>query len=238
VHPFGELYGESFDIYIDAPMLKIDTERIPDNWLAANNPNIKVDKLRRHPTIEGRFIYTVDLYREREREFGFAEASNKDEAKIEYDKFGKVVPVETSVDQSGERKLLPFVKSTITTKYNISISSEKDKVVFWDKTFKVRTQLIEGNIKYRTSNGDLHNVPEDAFVAFVRYYTGARIGVMTIHDNGRYELNLRDEYKFDWEGDPIELFYTIGDETYSAQIEDLATLFRMANNNETIILER
>ena len=238
VHPFGELYGESFEIYIDAPMLKIDTERIPDNWLAANNPKIKVDKLRRHPTIEGRFIYTVDLYREEEREFGFAEASNKDEAKIEYDKFGKVVPVETSVDQSGERKLLPFVKSTITTKYNISISSEKDKVVFWDKTFKVRTQLIEGNIKYRTSNGDLHNVPEEAFVAFVRQYTGARIGVMTIHDNGRYELNLRDEYKFDWEGDPIELFYTIGDETYSAQIEDLATLFRMANNNETIILEQ
>ena len=238
VHPFGELYGESFEIYIDAPMLKIDTERLPDSWLASKNPNIKVDKLRRHPTIEGRFIYTVDLYRERERAFGFAEASNKDEAKIEYDKFGKVVPVETSVDQSGERKLLPFVKSTITTKYNISISSEKDKVVFWDKTFKVRTQLIEGNIKYRTSNGDLHNVPKEAFVAFVRHYTGARIGVMTIHDNGRYELNLRDEYKFDWEGDPIELFYTIGDETYSAQIEDLATLFRMANNNETIILER
>ena len=238
VHPFGELYGESFDIYIDAPMLKIDTERLPDSWLASKNPNIKVDKLRRHPTIEGRFIYTVDLYRERERAFGFAEASNKDEAKIEYDKFGKVVDVATSINQNGERKLLPFVKSTITTKYNISISSEKDKVVFWDKTFKVRTQLIEGNIKYRTSNGDLHNVPEEAFVAFVRQYTGARIGVMTIHDNGRYELNLRDEYKFDWEGDPIELFYTIGDVTYSAQIEDLATLFRMANNNETIILER
>ena len=120
VHPFGEHFGTAFDVYIDAPMLKIDTERIPDNWLAANNPKIKVDKLRRHPTIEGRFIYTVDQLRDREREFGFAEASNKDEAKIEYDKFGKVVPVATSINQSGERKLLPFVKSTITTKYNIS----------------------------------------------------------------------------------------------------------------------
>ena len=236
VHPFGELYGESFEIYIDAPMLRIDTERIPNSWLASKNPDIKVDKLRRHPTIEGRFIYTVDQFRDRERNFGFAEALNKDVAKSEYDKFGKVVDVADFVDQSGERKLLPFVKSTITTKYNISISSEKEKVIFWDKTFKVKTQHIEGNIKYKTSNGDLLNVPKDAFVAFVRHYTGARIGVMTIHDNGRYELNLRHEYKFDWEGDPIELFYTVGNVTYSTQIEDIATLFQMSKDNETIIL--
>ncbi|MBQ5688594.1 MAG: hypothetical protein IIV21_01390, partial [Bacteroidales bacterium] len=165
-----------------------------------------------------------------------AEAINDDAAKLEYSKFGEVVPVATSINQSGERKLLPFVKSTITTKYNISISSEKEKVIFWDKTFKVKTQHIEGNIKYKTSNGDLLNVPKDAFVAFVRHYTGARIGVMTIHDNGRYELNLRHEYKFDWEGDPIELFYTVGNVTYSTQIEDLATLFQMSKDNETIIL--
>ena len=64
VHPFGEMFGESFDIYIDAPMLSIDMSRVPANWLAKNNPNLTEDKLRRHPTIEGRYIYTVDKYRE------------------------------------------------------------------------------------------------------------------------------------------------------------------------------
>ena len=239
VHPFGETFGESFEIYIDAPMLSIDRDRLPSDWLASNNPNLKVDKLRRDPNVEGRFIYTVEKYREEERMYGQDNLTvlNKDNAKVEYNMYGDIVPVATSINQSGERKLLPFVKSTITTKYDISISSEKDKVVFWDKTFKVKTQHIEGNIKYRTSNGELHNVPKDAFVAFVRHYTGARIGVMTIHDNGSYELNLRHEYKFDWEGDPIELFYTVGDVTYSTHIADLATLFKMANDKETIILE-
>ena len=236
VHPFGEIYGESFEIYIDAPMLRIDTDRIPDSWLVSKNPDLKVDKLRRHPTVEGRFIYTVDQFREKEREFGYSEALNKDVAKYEYDKYGKVISA-TSINQRGERKSLPFVKTTITTKGDITISSEVDKVVYWEKTFEVTTKNMSGNIKYSES-GKTYNVPKDSFIAFVRHRTGARIGVMTIHDNGRYELNLRHEYKFDWEGDPIELFYTVGDVTYTAHIADLATLFRMANNNETIILER
>lgn len=235
VHPFGEILGESFDIYIDAPMLSIDMSRVPENWLAKNNPNLTEDKLRRHPTIEGRFIYTVDKYREEERKYGQEKAYNQDVATKEYDDYGRVIDVSGTINQSGERKVLPFVKSNITTKYNISISSEKDKVVFWDKTFKVKTQHIEGAIQYQNTSGT-YDVPKDSFIAFVRKKTGARIGVMTIYADGQYELNLRHEYKFDWNGDPIELFYTQGDVTYSTQIEDLAELYRMANNNETIIL--
>lgn len=59
---------------------------------------------------------------------------------------------------------------------------------------------------------------------------------MTIYEDGKYELNLRHEYNFDWNGDLIELFYIQDDKTYTVQIEDLAELYRMANNNETIIL--
>lgn len=236
VHPFGEVYGESFEIYIDAPMLRIDTERIPDTWLASKNPDLKVDKLRRHPTIEGRFIYTVEQFREKERKFGYDVAQNKDVAEYEYDKYGKVVSVATAINQAKERKSLPFIKSTITAQGDITIGSEVDKVVFWDKTFEVTTKNMSGNIKYSTS-GNTYNVPKDSFVAFVRHWTGARIGVMTIYEDGKFSLNLRDEYVFDWEGDPIELFYTKGDVTYTAQIDDLATLYRMVNNNETIILQ-
>ncbi len=235
VHPFGEMFGESFDIYIDAPMLSIDMSRVPENWLAKNNPNLTEDKLRRHPTIEGRYIYTVDKYREKERNYGQEEAHNNDASIVEYDDYGRVVTVNGEVNQSGERKCLPFIKSTITTKYNINISSEKDKVVFWDKTFKVKTKHIKGDILYNKA-GINYDIPKDSFVAFVRHLTGARIGVMTIYEDGKYELNLRHEYNFDWNGDPIELFYIQDDKTYTVQIEDLAELYRMANNNETIIL--
>ena len=64
-----------------------------------------------------------------------------------------------------------------------------------------------GNIYYE-SEGTRKPVPLDAFVAFVRLKTGARIGVVTLaNESGRFELNLRDEYRFDWEDDPIDFYY-------------------------------
>jgi hypothetical protein len=44
-------------------------------------------------------------------------------------------------------------------------------------------------------------------VAFVRLRTGARIGVVTLTKDGEFELNLRDEYNFGWEDDPIDFYY-------------------------------
>ena len=64
-----------------------------------------------------------------------------------------------------------------------------------------------GTLKYRKDGQDL-NVPHDAFVAFVRLRTGARIGVVTLTEDGRFELNLRDEYRFEWNDDPIDFYYT------------------------------
>lgn len=206
VHPFGEIFGEEFEVYIDAPMLEIDEKRIPENWKAANNPDLTVDKLRKDPTVPGRFIYTVSRKRADEKAFGFAEAHNKDLATSRYDDYGGVVP-HNEISQEGERKCLPFTKTSITSKGNIVISSNKDKVVFWDKTFKVKTVHMTGTLKYRKNGQDL-NIPHDAFVAFVRMYTGARIGVVTLGQNGQFDLNLRDEYRFDWEDDPIDFYYT------------------------------
>ena len=63
----------------------------------------------------------------------------------------------------------------------------------------------------KDDKGDVHYVPDDAFVAFVRLSTNARIGVVTLNpstgDDGWFELNLRDEYRFDWTDDPIDLYY-------------------------------
>jgi hypothetical protein len=199
VHPFGEVFGEEFDVYIDAPMLEIDEERLPENWKTAN-------KLRKDPSVAGRFIYTVSKKREDEKAFGFAEAYNKDLATTRYDDYGGIVP-DITIDQTGERKCLPFKKTSITSKGDISITTDKEKVVFWDKTFKVKTEHIRGVMKYLKDGQEL-NVPHDAFIAFVRLRTGARIGVVTLTEDGQFELNLRDEYRFEWNDDPIDFYYT------------------------------
>lgn len=216
VHPFGQIFGEEFEVYIDAPMLEIDQDRVPENWKAANNNTLTADKLRPDPSVPGRFIYTVSKKREDEKLFGFAPAHHKDAATSRYDDFGGVVPPEHmpagGIDQEGERKRLPFTKKSITSKGDITITSNKEKVVFWDKTFKVKTEHLRGVLKYKEANGEVKPVPDDAFIAFVRLRTNARIGVVTLNPStggpGWFELNLRDEYRFEWKDDPIDLYFT------------------------------
>ena len=243
VHPFGETFGTEFDIYIDAPMLEIDYSRMPNNWLAANNSKLKQDKLRKHPTIPGRFIYTVEREREQEALYGYAPAHNKDVATVALDNFGRVVTGVT-INQEGERKSLPFKKSVITTNGDIMISSDSEKVVFWEKKFSVDTRHIKGEIYYE-KGGVRYPLPKNAFVAFVRLITGARIGVVTISMDGEYELNLRDEYQFAWEDDSVDFYYTDPDgvvynfnytEGGVAKSVDLNLLYSLSERGEPIVL--
>ena len=241
VHPFGELFGEGFDVYIDAPMLEIDEDRLPENWKTAN-------KLKKDPKVPGRFIYTVSKTREQERVFGFGEAHNKDLATSRYDDYGGVVPNGVVIDQTGERKCLPFKKNSITSKGDIRISTNKDWVVFWDKTFKVKTEHMKGVLKYKKANGDVLTVPDDAFVAFVRLRTNARIGVVTLNTNGYFDLNLRDEYTFSWDDDPIDFYFTdksddnkvynfnYTDDKGEKKSVDLELLYTLLQNGEPIVL--
>ena len=247
VHPFGENFGDHFEVYIDAPMLEIDYERYPEGWYKENNGSgLNVDKLRRDPTTPGRFIYTVDRHRDHEREFGVDSLSvvNVDLSTTQFNKFGLKVPVEGSINQTGERKCLPFKKSAITAGGDIHISTNKERIVFWDKTFNVDTKHIKGNIYYQ-KNGVRRNVPKDAFVAFVRLRTGARIGVVTITNDGQFELNLREEYQFTWEDDSIDFYYTDDDgvvysfnytENGVAKEVDLKTLYDLIERGESIVL--
>ncbi len=248
VHPFGENFGDHFEVYIDAPMLEIDYERYPDGWYKENNGSgLNVDKLRRDPTTPGRFIYTVDRHRDHEREFGAEGLSvvNVDLSTTQFNKFGLKVPVEGSINQRGERKSLPFKKSSITAGGDIHISTNKERIVFWDKTFNVDTKHIVGNIYYKKDGVELP-IPKDAFVAFVRLRTGARIGVVTITKDGQFELNLREEYQFTWKDDSIDFYYTDeNDVTYNFNYTengvvkevDLSTLYNIVvERRESIIL--
>ena len=243
VHPFGEHFGTEFDIYIDAPMLEIDYTRLDPSWLAANNDDLAADKLRKHPTIPGRFIYTVERERDDERQYGFAPAFNTDESTSGYDRFGRI---ETGItqNQTGERKCLPFTKKAITAGGDIVISSDTEKVVYWEKRFSVDTKHIIGEIYYEKS-GTRYPIPKDAFVAFVRLRTGARIGVVTITQDGKFELNLRDEYQFGWEDDSIDFYYTDADgvvysytnmEDSQTKSLDLSALYELVNKGQPIVL--
>ena len=237
VHPFGEVFGEEFEVYIDAPMLEIDESRLPENWKTAN-------KLRKDPSVDGRFIYTVSQKRADEKAFGFAPAHNSDVSTSRYDDYGGIVP-NVSIDQTGERKCLPFKKTSITSKGDIKITSDKETVVYWDKTFKVNTEHMTGSIYYQKGEA-LYPVPHDAFVAFVRMRTGARIGVVTLTENGKFELNLRDEYRFEWDDDPIDFYYTdktdgkVYNLNYMVDGEeksvDLNFLYTLLENDERIVL--
>ena len=227
-------------------MLEIDYDRYPEGWYKEyNGSGLNVDKLRRDPTTPGRFIYTVDRHRDHEREFGSLPATNKDVSQEQFNQFGQKIPVEGSINQEGERKCLPFKKSSITAGGDIHISTNKERIVFWDKTFNVDTKHIKGNIYYE-KNGVRLAIPKDAFVAFVRLRTGARIGVVTISKDGEFELNLRDEYQFTWEDDSIDFYYTDADgvvysfnytENGVAKEVDLSTLYDLiVVRGESIVL--
>ena len=264
VHPFGELFGEEFEVYIDAPMLEIDQNRVPLNWKAENNSTLKADKLRPDPSVPGRFIYTVSKKRADERAFGYAPAINKDEAGSLYDNYGGACSksdwlqyqqndgdliVDDKINQAGERKRLPFTKKSITSKGDITITSNKDKVVFWDKTFEVKTQHMAGQLLYKKEGQTAVPVPDDAFVAFVRLRTNARIGVVTLNTStgelGYFDLNLRDEYTFAWKDDPVDFYFTDDDGTvYNFDKAanginnslDLDTLYELLEQKKPIIL--
>ena len=210
VHPFGENFGDPFEVYIDAPMLEIDYDRLDANWLAKNNPDLTVDKLRKHPTIPGRYIYTVDRHRDHERMYGGVglTVANVDNAQKHFDQFGHKVAIDAPINQTGERKLLPFKKTSITAGGDINITTDKNAIIYWDKTFNVETSHIMGEIYYKDKSGVEHPIPHNAFVAFARLRTGARIGVVTVYKDGEFELNLRDEYQFAWEDDSIDFYYT------------------------------
>lgn len=209
VHPFKdekfEIYGSTFDIYIDAPMLEIDEARLSEKLKNG-------DKLKAHPTIPGRFIYTASRDREIEREFGTDDVVNTDGT--------------SGVSQRGERKTLPFKVKTPVSAGDIVISSDQEQVVFYSKTFSVTNSSITGTLQYN-DNGTIKNVPAGAFVAFERVSNNSRIGSVTVPAAGQYELRLRKEYAFNWYTDQVRFHYELNGKVYHGKAEGgtLSALF-------------
>ena len=176
-------FGTAFDIYIDAPMLKLDE----DDELVINK------KLEKVPGVEGRFVYHVSASREEERAYGYASA--------------EAVDTKAS-SQTGERKRLAFKTKGVVTAGDITISSDESKVVFYQKKFKVQNNSITGTISYRSeTTNNVENIPSGSFVPFEMLPTYNRIGTVTIGESGQFELRLRSEYKYDWVTDDVKFQY-------------------------------
>ena len=176
-------FGTAFDIYIDAPMLKLDED----------DELVQSKKLEKDPDVEGRFIYHVSASREEERTFGYASAEAVDSK---------------AASQAGERKRLAFKTKGIVTSGEITISSDESKVVFYQKKFKIQNRSVTGTISYRSEKTNtVTNIPPGSFVPFEMLPTYNRIGTVTVGESGQFELRLRSEYKYDWVTDDVKFQY-------------------------------
>lgn len=202
-------FGEEFEIYIDAPMLKL-----------GSNPDLDGNKL--YEATPGHFVYKVDANRDSERTyFSGSQPIGKDNT--------------SGVNQNGERKTLHFKTGSIVSAGNIVISSNAEQVVYFAKTFAVSNESIAGSLLYKDAGGQEHPVPKDAFVSFERTKNSSRIGSMAVPQAGRYELRLRKEYSFNWYNDEVELHYT--DEGGNVYHKTYASLSELHREKDKIVLE-
>ena len=200
-------FGTAFDIEIIAPMLELDK----------TSPLYDAEKMS-NPSA-GKFIYHVAADRDAERKGSLA--ANKD--------------AKATASQVGERKLIPFKKKGIVSAGEIAISSDKSKVVFYEKTFKVQNNSIVGKLSYRSASGVVE-VPAGSFVPFEMLPTYNRIGTVTIGSAGEFELRLRSEYKYDWSTDDVKFQFTDSNGViYEKTFDSLSSL--KASLSGQIILE-
>ena len=189
-------FGTSFDVYIDAPTLELDEAAVAAAGLTS--------KIKKDPDVKGRVIYTVDASRETERGYFSIDALASDDA----------------ASQTGERKSIPFKTKEIVSAGDIKISSDESKVVYFSKTFTVQNSSIEGILTYGPSS--IH-LPSGTFVPFSTD-DGTRIGVVSVGDNGAFELRLRAEYQFTWESTPVKFEVKVGATEYKAEFTSLKAL--------------
>ena len=214
-------FGRSFEIYIDAPMLELDTDALSSKLSG---------KVKADPSVPGRYIYTVDASRESERQYGSGSAAVADNSTHTYlDRENSV-----TVDQSGERKVIPFKTKNIVSTGDIVISSQTEEVVFYEKTFKLTNKSITGSIRYGESASSLAAVPARSFIPMERTYDNTRIGSVTVTADGTYELRLRMEYDFDWNTDEVMFEFNNDGKHYSVKVNSLATL--VANPDLALVL--
>ncbi|MBR5483690.1 MAG: hypothetical protein IKV18_03225 [Alistipes sp.] len=189
-------FGQAFEIYIHAPMLEIDQDRVND---------VLAQKFYYDARL-GCFVYKVEAKR----------ADEENKAKDGNIKQDAILPNRTNEDATkgqNERKVLPFKTKGIVTEGQITISSNEEQVVYHSKTFNVQNASITGNVTYTPKDAtEAVALPDKAFISFTRVANGSRIGSIEVSNDGsvsRFALRLRPEYEFSWQNDEVQLYYAV-----------------------------
>ena len=188
-------------------------------------------KIRKDTDVPGRVIYTVDASRETERTY-FPSSTALAEDGAVLDLFRNP----TTVDQTGERKVIPFKTRKIVSAGDITISSDEDVVVYYQKKFRVQNSSITGKIKF-SKDGTQIPVPEGAFVPFEADPSFNRIGTVTVEDaEGTFELRLRPEYEYSWDTTKVKFQYTDTDGTiYEKEFNSLSSLYSTLTASDVVL---
>lgn len=216
-------FGTAFDVYIDAPMFELDEAAVAAAGLSS--------KIRKDDTVPGRVIYTVDASRETERTyFPSTTALAVDGAVL--DLFRNPV----TVNQTGERKVIPFKTKKIVSAGDIVISSDETKVIYYQKKFRVQNSSITGKIVF-SKGGNQIPVPAGAFVPFEAEPSYNRIGTVTVSDAaGSFELRLRSEYEYSWDTTKVKFQYTDTDGTiYEKEFNSLSSLYSTLTMSNVVL---
>lgn len=236
-------FGTGFEIFIDAPMLKL--EKGMNKSLSYYNYNKNFEDImvpmfdkdangvgytEQKPKLEdlgnGRFVYRVDPMVN-------DEAAHWDGDPLIRDEF-------YSFPLTGDRKTIYFKKNSIVSSGEITVSANPEHITYHSKTFKVSNAPIQGRIGYIPAGSDEPlQVPFGQFVSFARAYDGSRVGSLTVRSYNEdapnastyYELRLRAEYEFAWVNDPILITCSIDGVYYSTTISDLRTLYETPNKS-------
>ncbi|MBE6199683.1 MAG: hypothetical protein E7138_05235 [Rikenellaceae bacterium] len=135
-------------------------------------------------------------------------------------------------NEPGERKVITFKTKNIVTEGDIVIYTDAEQISYKTKTFNVTNAPFSGTITYGESN---ENVPAGQFISFSREIDGSRIGSVTVTEDGKYQMRLRQEYEFTWDqDDPVKLYAKIGSDIYTATYDNLAALY--ADQNIELVL--
>jgi len=222
-------FGTTFEIYIDAPMLELDKAAVPAQWLVADADGVV--KIEEDPSVPGRVIYRVHADRETERGFfSTSEALMRDEAVLD------LFRQPTVVNQTGERKTIPFRTKQIVSDGEICISSQEDIVVYYPKRFRVQNASVLGKMFYK-KNGIKTEVPSGSFVPFEALPSYNRIGTVALGDNGGFELRLRGEYKYSWDTGVVKFQYTESGVVYEKEYLSLSALYEELADGKDVELE-
>ena len=239
-------YGTGFEIFIDAPMLKLEygmnvtndsfKEKFEDLTVSMYDKDDKGNgSTKEKPKLEdlgnGRFVYRVAPYSLYEKQYWPGNyplilngANNKD-------------------FYQGERKTIRFRKKSVVSDGQIVISANPEHVTYHSKTFNVNNTPIKGIIGYKDENGIDQVVPAGQFVSFSRVLDDSRVGSLVVVPNTdggpvqtKFELRLRGEYDFRWADDPIKIQTQVDGKLYSTVISGIDQLYTN-DGSAQIILE-